>query len=132
MSMYKLKEYSSNYSETTEILWFYWKDGTANFFNAGISNSDYFNSFKYKNKLFENTKTDVANGILKNAIIAVSWKCLINFWRSLKMPLINCNVELKFKRTKYCVLFAAGNDDKNADLNNIMFTIKDTNLYVPL
>ena len=48
------------------------------------------------------------------------------------MPLINCNVELKFKRTKYCVLFAAGNDNKSADLNNIMFTIKDTNLYVPL
>ena len=80
MSMYKLKEYSSNYSETTEILWFYWKDETANF-NAGISNSDSFNSFKYKKKLFENTKTDAANGILKNAIIVASLKYLINFWR---------------------------------------------------
>ena len=45
------------------------------------------------------------------------------------MPLINCKVELKFKWTEYCVLSTAGNDNANANPNNIIFTIKDTKLY---
>ena len=48
------------------------------------------------------------------------------------MPLINCKVELKLKWKKYCVLSAAGNDNTNANPNNIIFTIKDTKLYVPV
>ena len=48
------------------------------------------------------------------------------------MPLINCKVELKLKWTKYCVLSAAGADNTNANPNNIIFTIKDTKLYVPV
>ena len=49
------------------------------------------------------------------------------------MPLINCKAELKLKWAKYCVLFAAGEDNVNAndDGNNLIFTIKDTKLYVP-
>ena len=35
-----------------------------------------------------------ANGILKNATIAVPLKYFSNFWRLLEMPLINCKVEL--------------------------------------
>ena len=54
------------------------------------------------------------------------------------MPLINCQVELKLKWTKYCVLYAAGADNVNGNVNdnangnNIVFTIKDTKLYVPV
>ena len=53
------------------------------------------------------------------------------------MPLINCKVELKLKWTKYCVLSEAGNDivndnDNDDDGNNIIFTIKETKLYVPV
>ena len=44
---------------------------------------------------------------------------------------MNCKVELKLKQTKYCVLPAAGADNSNANCNNIIFTIKDTKLYVP-
>ena len=47
------------------------------------------------------------------------------------MPLISCKVELKLKWTKCCVLSAAGNDNVNNIVsNNIIFTIKDTKLYV--
>ena len=46
------------------------------------------------------------------------------------MPLINCKVELKFKWTKHCVLAAAGVDNENANSDSIIFTIKDTKLYV--
>ena len=51
------------------------------------------------------------------------------------MPLINCKVEFKFKCTKYYVLSAAGNDNninEKGNADNIIFTIKDTKLYVPV
>ena len=48
------------------------------------------------------------------------------------MPLINCKAELKLKWTKYCVLSAAGANNDNTKPNNIIFTIKDTKLYVPV
>ena len=69
-------------------------------------------------------------GILKNAAIAVPLKDLRNFCGSLRMPLINCKVELKLKWTKYYVLSAAGNENNNnedVNANNIIFNIEDTN-----
>ena len=58
-------------------------------------------SFGCKAKLLENTAAQPApnspNGILKNAAIAVLFKYLTNFWRSLEMSLINWKVELKVK-----------------------------------
>ena len=58
-------------------------------------------------------------------------KYLSYFCRSLKMPSINCKVELKLK-WQSIVLFAAGADNANANFNNIIFTIKDTKLYLPV
>ena len=47
------------------------------------------------------------------------------------MPFINCKVELKRKWTKYCILSPAGTENvNNIDSNNIIFTTKDTKLYV--
>ena len=49
------------------------------------------------------------------------------------MPLINCILELKLKWTKYCVLSVANHENKineDANANNIIFTIKNTKLYV--
>ena len=134
MSMYNLIEYSSNYSETTGSLWFHSKEEATDFIII-IPNTNDFKSFKYKAKLLGKTESQPnpnhANGILKNTATAVSLKYLSNFWRSLWMPLINCKVELKLKWTKYCVLSAAGNDKITAGSNNVIFTIKDTKLYVP-
>ena len=130
MLMYNLIEHSSNYSERTGSLWFYSKDKATNF-NADIS-SNVLKSFEYKAKLYGNTGADGNNGILKNAKIAVLLKYLKNFRRSLEMPLINCKVELKLKWTIYSVLSAAGADNTNANSHNIIFTIKNTKLYVPV
>ena len=47
------------------------------------------------------------------------------------MSLINCKVELKFKRRRYCIFNAADNDKTNASPNNIIFTLIGTTLYVP-
>ena len=61
---------------------------------------------------------------------------MINFWRSLEIPLINCNVDLKFRLTNYCVLFvlyfANIENDDGANVNDIIFNVKDIKLYVPL
>ena len=135
MPKYNLIEYSSNYSETTASVWFYSKDEATDF-NNEIENTDDFKSFKYKAKLLENTVAqpapNQANGIPKHAAIAASLKYLSNFWRSLEMPLINFKVELNLKWTKNFVLAAAGNDNTNDNSNNIIFTIRDAKLYVPV
>ena len=86
-------------------------------------------------KLLGNTvaqsAANAANGILRNTTIAVPLKYLSNFWRSLKIPLLNCKVELKLRWTKYCVFSVAGTDNVNGnDYDNIILTIKDTKLYV--
>ena len=101
MPIHNLIGYSSNYSETTGSLWFYSKDEATNF-HADIANTNNFKSFKYKTKLLKNTEACGANGILRNARIAVPLKYLSHFWRLLEMPLINCKLELKLKWTKYC------------------------------
>ena len=59
-------------------------------------------------------------------------KYLSNFWKSLDMPLINCNLELNLKWAKYCALSADGAENANDNSNNISFTIKYTKLYVPV
>ena len=48
------------------------------------------------------------------------------------MLFINCKVWLKHGWKKHCVLSMLSNvnDSVNADSNNILFTIKDTKLYV--
>ena len=85
-------------------------------------------------KLIGNTEAhadNAANGILKNATIVAP---LSNFWRSLEMPLIIWRVELKPRWSEHCFLYVAGTDNsnRNNDDNNIIFTIKDTKLYVPV
>ena len=116
MLMYNLIEYSSNYSETTRSLWSYSKD-EATSFDVDIANDNIFKSFKHKAKLLRNAVADGAHKILRNANIAVPLKYLSNFWRCLKMPIC---------------FSAAGDDNENSNLNNIFYTIKYTNLYVPV
>ena len=120
-------------------MWFCSKHEATDF-HADIFNDDNFKPFKYKAKLLRNTEImnqsapNSAHGIMKNEAIAVLLKYLSNFWRSLETPLINCKEELKLRWTKHCVLSVGGTDNANGnnDSNNIMFTIKDTKLYVPI
>ena len=134
MPIYNLIEYSSNYSETTGSLWFYSQDKTTDF-NNEIANTDNLKSFKYQAKILGKTEAhadNAANGILKNEASAVPLKYLSNFWRLLEMPIINCKVEWKLSWSKHCVLSVVGTYNVNGDNgdNNIIFTIKDTKLYV--
>ena len=70
MPKYNLFEYSPNYFDTTDSLWFYSKD-YANNFDNDIVNTNAFKSLKGKTKLIRNTAA--ANVILEGAITAVCY-----------------------------------------------------------
>ena len=57
----------------------------------------------------------------------VPLKYLINFWRTLEIPLINCEVELILTWSARCVITYTNIADQSPT-----FTITDTNLYVPV
>ena len=136
--MYNLLEYSSNYSDTTGSVCFYSKD-EATSFNNDVANVNNFTSLKYKVKLLGKTLTQPApshaNGTLTNATTSMTLKLPYHFSyisRSFKTPLINCKFEFKLRSTKHCLSSVLVNESDNANVhfNNIIFTIKDTKLYV--
>ena len=105
MPMYNLTEYSDNNSKASGNLWLYYKDDP----NDSIIQSE---SFKYKAKITGKTP---AAGNTKNVEIAVPLKYLNNFWRTLEMSIINCEVNLILTWSKDCYFFCNG---RNEILNN--------------
>ena len=114
MPIYNLIEYSDNYSETSGRLWQYYKDIP----NDNIARSE---SFKYKVKITGKTPVD---GNTKDFEIIVPSKYLSNFWSTLEMPLINCEVNLILTWFKDCVITNSTGEGK--------FAITETKLYVPV
>ena len=114
MTMYNLNKYSDNYSKTSESLWQYYKDIP----NDNLARSE---SFKYKVKITGKTPN---NGNTKDVEIIVPLKYLSNFWRTLEMSLINCEVDLVLTWSKGCVITNSTGEGK--------FEITETKLYVPV
>ena len=76
-----------------------------------------------------------ANNVGKNKTqVVIPLKHLSNFWRSLDIPLINCEVELILTWSKNCVLADMTTRDNPAIVapSGATFKIKDTTLYVPV
>ena len=125
MPMYNLIEYSDNYAKTTGSLWQYCKDIPArnNNNNAIIISvdDDLTDSFIFKAKITGQT----GNNGTKDVEIMVPLKYLRNFWRTLEMPLINCEINLILTWSSTCVLVASRVNNQNAK-----FGITDTKLYV--
>ena len=84
MPMDNLIEYSDNYSKTSGSLRQNYKDEP----NYNLTQSA---SFKYKIKI---TGKVPAAGNTKDVKIAVPLNYLTNFWRTLEMSLINCEISL--------------------------------------
>ena len=128
MPMYNLLEYSKNYRKTTGSLWNYYRDEPS---NPLSSNSE---SFKYKTNIVG--KTPQNNDSLTNAKVVIPLKYLSNFWKSLNIPLINCEVELILTWSKNCVLAdMTVNGDADPAIvapSGATFKIKETKLYVPV
>ena len=125
MPMYNLIEYSDNYAKTTGSLWQYCKDIPARDANNIIENftgGNTTDSFNFKAKITGQT----GNNGTKDVEIMVPLKYLSNFWRTLEMPLINCELNLILAWSSTCVLIASNILNQNAT-----FAITDTKLYVP-
>ena len=127
MLMYNLIEYSDNYSKTSGSLWQYCKeipavnnDGDIVDFN-GANATD---SFNFKTKITGQTDN---NGRIDNVEIMVPLKYLSNFWRTLEMPLINCEVNLILTWSADCIIIYT-----NVANQIPTFAITEANLYVPV
>ena len=125
MPMYNLIEYSDNYAKTSGSLWQYCLDKPAlnNGAIVGFADKNLTDSFNFKIK-FPGQTGD--NGT-KNVEIIVPLKYLSNFWRTLEMPLINCEVNIILTWSSTCVIVSTNNADQDAT-----FTIANTRLYVPV
>ena len=90
--MYNLLEYSKNYIKTTGSLQNYYRDEP----NSGINNDITYSimdskSFDYKVNFIEDGVTH--DNLTKNDVkIVVPLKHLSRFWRSLNIPLLNCEI----------------------------------------
>ena len=118
MPMYNLIEYSDNYAKTTGHLWQYCKDIPARNANGEIIVFDVNNvtdSFNFKVKFTGQTGNDGT----KDVEIMVPLKYLSNFWRTLEMPLINCEVNLILTWSSACVLIATGNQAIKAKMQHL-------------
>ena len=129
--MYNLLQYSKNYRKTRGSLWNYYRDEPSNTLRDEPSNtlSSIYESFKYKTSITGNIYNvgDSEAGYDENKVgknvneIVVRLKHLSNFWKSLDMSLINCEIELILSCSENCVLVdmtvrAAGNDNDHKHL----------------
>ena len=121
--MDNLIEYSNNYSETSGSLRQYYRYEPVLINAYAIANfhaADNSASFKFKQKV---TGVTGNNGSKKVEII-VPLKYLSNFWSTLEMPLINCEINLILFWSDKCVLSNA--------TKSTTFAITGKKLYVPV
>ena len=133
MPMYNLIEYCDNYSKTSESLWQYCNEIPNIDDNGNIVNFDGTNeteSFKFKSSITGKTAANNDDGNIVGRVdveIMVRLKYLSNFWRTLEMPLINCEIELILAWSRNCVIIST---DSNNQIPK--FKTTETNLYVPV
>ena len=123
MPMYNLIEYSDNCAKTSESVWQYCKDIPAVDNNNGIVNfaENYLaDSFNFKVRMTGQTGDDGTKNVEM-----VPLKYLSNFWRTLEMPLINCEINLILIWSTNSVIVSTNVANQNA-----IFEITDTKLYV--
>ena len=121
-------------------MWNYYRDESS---DPLSSNAEYF---KYKTSITGNTYNvgvgeegyDATKVGKNKSETVITLKHLSNFWRSLNIPLINCEVELILTWSKNCVLAdmtvraAQGDNPAIVAPTGLEFQITDTKLYVPV
>ena len=153
-----LLEYSKNYRKTIGSLYKYYRDELSddaddnNFDNIKVVSS---NTFKYKNKIIDNTYDVDARipnpggaGQIDNPFyiankngtqeveLAIPLKYLGNFWRALNILLISCEVSLELKWNKNCIITSLeqrdiGEGNRDNAPTGATLAINDCKLYVP-
>ena len=159
MSMYNLLKHSKNYRKTIGSLYNYYRDELSddaddnNFDNIKVVNS---NTFKYKNKIIGNTydvdaripnpdgAEQIDNHIYnvnKNGTqeveLTIPLKYSGNFWRTLNIPLISCEVSLELKWNENCVITSLeqrdiGGGNRDNAPTGATLSITDCKLYIPV
>ena len=151
MPMYNLLEYSKNYRKTIGSLYNYYRDELSddaddnNFDNIKVVDA---NTFKYKNKIIDNTYNvnagadgyDVNKNGTQKIELAIPLKYLGNFWRALNIPLISCEVFLELKWNRNCVITSLERRQldagppvvRNNSPTGATLSITDYKLYVPV
>ena len=114
MPMNNMIECSDNYSKTFGSLWQYYQDKP----NDNLTNSESSKS------ITQITGKIRADRNTKNVEIIVPLKYLSNFWRTLEMPLVNCEVNLILTCSRDCVITNLTGGGK--------FAITETKLYLPV
>ena len=152
-------EYTKNYSKTSGSFWNYYRDElTDETNNNNDPNKNVINlkSFKHKTNItgstynvpwriigadgnpVNNPNYDRNKRGTKEVEIAVSLKHLGNFWNSLNIPLVNCEVFLTLSWSATCVItsmkkriLVADQPNRDDSPESAAFKIKDCKLYVP-
>ena len=114
MPIYNLIEYDKNYSKTLGILQKYYIDDPNYILTS-------FESLKFQIKI---TGKPPAAGNINDVKIAVPLQQLSNFWGTLELPSINCEINLELTQSTDCVISSPTGETK--------FAITDTKLYVPV
>ena len=142
MPMYILLKYSKKYEKTSGSLFNYYRDkpneaeiaNDNGVINISIRNSK---SFDYKTKIIGSL--DAGEGEKEDITISIPLKYLGNFWKSLDMPLINCEITLILSMCKECVLVGRAFRGPPAAAANLInspadakFEITVCKLYVPV
>ena len=149
--MYNLLEYSKNYKKNTGSLFNYYRDELSDDVNTtnnvgaiGAKPNNNVNSepFRYKREIIGKTnRVSDDNMGAKIVQIAVPLKYLGNVWRSLNMPLINCEVSLALTWDKNCVITELTHKRDNPGVDPLAFNdsptratfkINDCRLCVPV
>ena len=142
MPMYNLLEYSKNYEKTSGSLFNYYRDESN---EAEIANDNGAMNISIRNSKSFDYKTEITGSLdagedeKEDVTIAIPLKYLGNFWRSLDISLINCEITLILSWYKECVLVGrAFRGPPTAAENRInsptdaKFEITDCKLYVPV
>ena len=117
MPMYNLIEYGDNYSKTSGSLWQYCKDVPAvdnKGNNVDFNGTNAADSFNFKAKVTGQTADNNVNSNIAGRVdveIMFPLKYLSNIWRTLEMPLINCEDEVILNWLANCVIIYT--DDEN-------------------
>ena len=133
-------EYSKKYKKATGTLWNYYRDEPN---SDAVGNVNYcIKDSKYNYKTSITGKLESNNAEKDDVEIVVPLKYLSKVWRTLDIPLINCEVYLTLTWSENCVIRgkATREADPDADpavagINNptdATFNLKDTKLYVPV
>ena len=138
-------EYSKNYSKSSGSLWNYYRDES----NGGLGGENNNVNYSIKDSKSFGYKKMIAGKLAgidttKEAEKVVPLKYLSNFWKTIDMPLINCEVSLTLTWSGKCVLTRkatrdavpaqGGNPAVAAVKNptNAAFVITHCKLYAPV